>query len=189
MEIAIPLIALGGMYVISNQNNKSCNIPPPPINNKKKENFTNMGKPVNYLPNTDLIPQNYPVSNINQVLDSRFTWLFKTDEYKGDDLYNIFLKKVNEIGWELHDKSNIDAKWFIKNKEYFKFYGRDIETILSKTKIAHSKRVYCKPNYEKKKLILSDLDNGFEIYLKNNDIKTKKDSEKIKKEIYNSLYC
>ena len=33
MEIAIPLIALGGMYVISNQNNKSCDMP---INNNRR---------------------------------------------------------------------------------------------------------------------------------------------------------
>jgi SpoVK/Ycf46/Vps4 family AAA+-type ATPase len=127
--------------------------------------------------------------NINQGLDSRFTWRFKTDEYTGEDLYNIFVKKVNEIGWELHENSNITPSWFIKNKENFKFYGRDIEVVLSKTKIAHSKRVYCKPINEKKKLILSDLENGFEIYLKNNDVKSKKDAEKMKKEIYYSLYC
>jgi SpoVK/Ycf46/Vps4 family AAA+-type ATPase len=127
--------------------------------------------------------------NVNQGLESRFTWRFKTDEYTGEDLYNIFVKKVNEIGWELHENSNITPSWFIKNKENFKFYGRDIEVVLSKTKIAHSKRVYCKPINEKKKLILSDLENGFERYLKNNDVKSKKEAEKMKKEIYYSLYC
>ena len=80
MEIAIPLIALGGMYVISNQNNKSCDIPPinrnnritnnnNNTNNNNKENFTTMGKHVNYLPNTIIPPQNYPVSNIKEVVD------------------------------------------------------------------------------------------------------------------------
>ena len=126
---------------------------------------------------------------VNQGLESRFTWRFKTDEYNGQDLYDIFLKKINGIGWELHINSNITPNWFIKNIEYFKFYGRDIETLLSKTKIAHSRRVYCKPNNEKKKLLLTDLESGFEIYLKNNNIKSQKDAEKMKKEIYNSLYC
>jgi hypothetical protein len=40
MEVAIPLIALGGMYVISNQSSRKCN--PNTINrnvNKNKENF------------------------------------------------------------------------------------------------------------------------------------------------------
>ena len=54
MEVAIPLIALGGMYVISNQSSKPCN---QVINKKKnntqnntKENFDNMGQQRNYLP-------------------------------------------------------------------------------------------------------------------------------------------
>ena len=38
MELAVPLIALGGLYVASNQENK-------------KEGYENMGKPVNSLPN------------------------------------------------------------------------------------------------------------------------------------------
>jgi hypothetical protein len=36
--------------------------------------------------------------NYNQGLSSRFTWRFKTDEYTAEDLYNIFLKKVNDCG-------------------------------------------------------------------------------------------
>ena len=127
--------------------------------------------------------------NYNQGLDSRFTWRFKTDEYTGEDLYNIFLKKVNEIGWTLHEDSNITAEWFTKNKEYFRFYGRDIETVLAKTKISHSRRVFCRPIDEKKKITLKDLEKGFEVYLKNDDVKSRKDAENLKKQIYNSLYC
>jgi len=127
--------------------------------------------------------------NYNQGLDSRFTWRFKTDEYTGEDLHNIFLKKVNEIGWTVHEDSNITTDWFTKNKEYFRFYGRDIETVLAKTKISHSRRVFCRPIEEKKKITLKDLEKGFEIYLKNDDVKSRKDAENLKKQIYNSLYC
>jgi len=126
--------------------------------------------------------------NYNEGLDSRFTWRFKTDDYTGEDLYKIFIKKVNDIGWELHENSKIDIEWFKKNKEYFKFYGRDIETILAKTKIAHSKRVFCKPESEKRKIILKDLDKGFEIYLKNDDVKNRRNEIEMKKYLYNTLY-
>ena len=69
MELAIPLLALGGMYVISNQpsssnnNNNNKNKFQQKSNRKEKENFTNMGKPKqnSYLPNTNIPPQNYPV--------------------------------------------------------------------------------------------------------------------------------
>ena len=126
--------------------------------------------------------------NYNQGLDSRFTWRFKTDEYTHDDLYNIFLKKVKDIGWEIDDTSNISVDWFKKNKEYFRFYGRDIETLLSKTKICHSRRVFCRPESEKKKITLKDLDKGFEIYIKNNEIKSRKEEEEFKRNLYNTLY-
>merc|ERR1711966_496391 len=56
--------------------------------------------------------------------------------------------------------------WFEKNMEYFKFYGRDMETLLSKIKIAHSRRVFCKPD-KKKYITIEDLNNGFDKFLKN----------------------
>ena len=126
--------------------------------------------------------------NYNQGLDSRFTWRFKTDEYSPENLYDIFLKKVKEIGWEIDENSKITSEWFKKNKEYFKFYGRDIETILAKTKIAHSRRVFCKSETEKRKINLKDLDKGFEIYLKNNDAKNIKDKLEMEKYLYSTLY-
>ena len=127
--------------------------------------------------------------NYNQGLDSRFTWRFKTDEYTHEDLNNIFLKKVHDIGWKIDDKTIVTSNWFKKNKEFFKFYGRDIETLLSKIKIAHSRRVFCRPEIEKRILILKDLDKGFDIYIKNDDIKLKKEEEERKRYIYNTLYC
>ena len=126
--------------------------------------------------------------NYNQGLNSRFTWRFKTDEYSCEDLYNIFLKKVNDGGWHLAEETKIDVKWFEKNKSRFKFYGRDIETLFAKTKIAHSRRVFCLDPSVKKYLTLKDLDKGLEIYLKNEDSKSKdKDKEKYKS-LINSMY-
>jgi SpoVK/Ycf46/Vps4 family AAA+-type ATPase len=126
--------------------------------------------------------------SFNQGLDSRFTWRFKTDDYTAEDLYNIFLKKVKDIGWELEPDAKISVDWFRKNNDYFKFYGRDIETVLAKTKIAHSKRVFCRPDSEKKKITIKDLDKGFEVYLKNDDVKNRKDEKEFKKNLYNTLY-
>jgi SpoVK/Ycf46/Vps4 family AAA+-type ATPase len=127
--------------------------------------------------------------NYNQGLESRFTWRFKTDAYTGEDLYNIFIKKVNELGWSINAKSNINPDWFVKNSEMFTFYGRDIETFLAKTKIAHSKRVFCKCDSEKKTLTLEDMEKGLQSYLLNNETKNKKESDLFKKELQYSIYC
>ena len=127
--------------------------------------------------------------NYNQGLDSRFTWRFKIDDYEGKDLYNIFLKKVKDNGWSIHENSKITDHWFHKHKDYFQFFGRDIETLLAKTKIVHSKRVFCKSEDEKKKIILIDLEKGFELFIKNNDSKSKKEVDDLKKQLYSSIYC
>ena len=127
--------------------------------------------------------------NQNQGLDSRFVWRFKTDEYSGEDLYHIFVKKVIDIGWEFSDNPKNGIEWFTKNKEYFRFYGRDVESVLAKTKIAHSKRVFCMLEKDKKKITMDDLENGFKIYLTNDDVKSRKDDEYKKKMLYATLYC
>ena len=104
----------------------------------------------------------------NEGLSSRFTWRFNTDEYNSGELYQIFKKKVDNIGWTLDNE--ITAKWFDKNKKNFKFQGRDMETLLFKTKIVHSKRVFCRPLEEKTKIIVKDLEKGLELFLKNNEV-------------------
>jgi SpoVK/Ycf46/Vps4 family AAA+-type ATPase len=111
----------------------------------------------------------------NKGLDSRFTWRFKIDDYDGKDLFDMFLKKITDYEW----KADISLKeeWFIKNKPYFTFYGRDIEVLFSKTKIAHSRRVFCKSQEEKKVITIKDLDKGFELFMDNEEVKKRKDNE------------
>jgi hypothetical protein len=77
MELAIPLVALGGMYVISNQNKEGLT-----KKSNMKESFNNMGirtnlqeklpesKFSNYLPNTNVPPQNYPIMNNKELIDN-----------------------------------------------------------------------------------------------------------------------
>lgn len=113
----------------------------------------------------------------NQGLDSRFTWRFKTEDYKAEDLYRIFLKKVKDIKWTVDEEDKkLGVKWFEDNLIYFKFFGRDIEILLSKIKIAHSRRVFCKNVSEKTKITYKDLEKGLQMYLKNEEVKHRKDN-------------
>jgi hypothetical protein len=99
MELAIPLIALGGMYVISNKDNNNS------IKKeltKPKETFNNMGIRTNlqekniesrfnnYLPNTHIPPDNYPVLNNKQLVDNVKEYPnpnVATSEYLNQNLY------------------------------------------------------------------------------------------------------
>ena len=113
--------------------------------------------------------------NYNSGLDSRFTWRFHIDDYNAEELKQIFEKKVNDANWKL--KNDIKISWFEKNKGYFKFFGRDMETLFAKTKIAHARRVFCKKKEEKTILIKKDLQNGLKMFLENDEVKKRKDSE------------
>ena len=120
----------------------------------------------------------------NQGLDSRFTWRFNTDDYKFNELFLIFEKKVKDIGWKLDKKVN--DSWFEDKMDYFKFYGRDIETLLAKVKIAHGRRVFCLPKEKKMIISLKDINKGYDMFLDNNEVKSRKDSTT--KDILNHMY-
>ena len=114
-------------------------------------------------------------------MDSRFTWRFTTDDYTPEELRLIFIKKVNDIGWSV--KKTIKTCWFEKNKEYFKYYGRDMETLLAKVKIAHSRRVFCLSDEKKRKITLKDLNKGFDLFLQNDEVKNRTNNN-----LFSSMY-
>lgn len=104
MELAIPLIALGGMYVISNQNkdnkidNKEIHLN---AKNQRKQGFTNMGKTKNYLPNTNVPPQNYPVMNNSELMDNIQQYPnpnAATDKYFNQNLYEQRERANKSVG-------------------------------------------------------------------------------------------
>jgi SpoVK/Ycf46/Vps4 family AAA+-type ATPase len=109
----------------------------------------------------------------NQGLDSRFTWRFKTEKYTPLQMMNIFKKKVIDAGWKIEKNTKISEDWFDKHKQFFTFYGRDMETLFSKVKIAHSRRVFCKPIEQKMIITFTDLENGMKIFINNDEVKNR----------------
>ena len=103
--------------------------------------------------------------SLNAGLESRFAWRFQIDNYSHTELWEIFKKKVSDCKWEL---AKLDGElWFKKNYTNFSAFGRDVETLLFKTKIAHSKRVYGKTDCEKRKIEMADLDAGLKMFVDN----------------------
>jgi SpoVK/Ycf46/Vps4 family AAA+-type ATPase len=126
----------------------------------------------------------------NKGLESRFVWHFKTDEYTATDLYNIFLKMINDNIWtyEFNTTKEKDIEWFERNKAYFKFMGRDMENLLTKTKICHSKRVFGMAPDMKRKLTLEDLEAGFKLFSNNESVKSRMDERRRSQEVMYSMY-
>lgn len=126
MEIAIPLLALGGMYVVSNQTNENCN--KKEIRKINQEKFTNMGirsnlgvKTDNYLPNTNIPPQNFPVTNINQLVDTVQEYPnpnTATDKYFNQNLYKEKVRNNIPVTQSIQDIYSISGNYL--NSDQFK---------------------------------------------------------------------
>ena len=120
----------------------------------------------------------------------------KKDPYSLVGAENDRSKETNsEYVWALEDinlevkEGEVKDKWFEDNMSSFKYYGRDMETLFSKVKIAHSRRVFCKPKEEKTKIILKDLEKGLKVYLDNGgDDEEEKEKKKFENELRGRMY-
>jgi hypothetical protein len=55
----------------------------------------------------------------------------------------------------------------------FKYFGRDVELLLSYVKICHSRRVFGKDDSCKKKITMDDINAGYKVFLENKNSKPK----------------
>jgi tetratricopeptide (TPR) repeat protein len=111
----------------------------------------------------------------NKGLQSRFIWRMKMEPFTMKEMMNIFKKKVFEQEWSFYNENEIAEKWFQDKKNNFQGNGRDMEMLLIYTKIAHGKRIYGKSTELRKKISLDDLNRGYDIFIKNKEIKKEKD--------------
>jgi len=125
---------------------------------------------------------------LNPGLESRFVWRFKIDNYTYRDLWQIFVHKVKNAGWSCNDELlNTGESWFKSKFEYFTGLGRDVDSLLFKTKISHSRGFFGKTIEDSMKfqISISDLNSGFSLFMKN---KTNNDDKKERRRIAESLY-
>jgi len=136
MEIAIPLVALGGMYVISNSSNNSSksNSKPNSKPQQQQEGYTNMGARRNYLPNTNVQPQNYPVRNLNELVDTVQVYLnpnIATDKYLNQSLYESQENSGKQVGNDIQEVYSLTGNYLssseFKHNNMVPFYGGKIK--------------------------------------------------------------
>jgi hypothetical protein len=119
----------------------------------------------------------------NPGLKRRFPFKYTIDGYSAVELKDIYLKKLNDIGWKLDEsvRDKIIIDFFEKNKDEFKNYGGDIENFILNSKFIHSKRVFNEHPSKRKILNKDDFDNSFERFKEN---KKNKDMDIIPYGIY-----
>jgi len=111
----------------------------------------------------------------NSGLERRFPVRFTIEEYKPEELFLIFNKKVNDLGWIIDQSVKVD--FFIENIESFKYFGGDIEVLFSRCKRAHSRRVFTSKESEKKIINCVDLQRGFQSFKAHRQEKQKDKSD------------
>ena len=111
MEFAIPLVALGGLYITSNSNNQS-------KSKVTREAFENMGKDTNYLPNTDVPADNYPVTKQDDLGHHQIR-AFPSNKSSVDQYYNTLVYE---------DQANKGVRVGNKIQEVFSMTGDVIDT-------------------------------------------------------------
>lgn len=111
----------------------------------------------------------------NEGLSSRFTWRYKIENYDAVELRKIFEKIMKDHHWTFDSKETDATKdeWFKSRVHYFKYFGRDIEVFFTKTKIAHSRRVFYLSESARRKFTMQDLDAGFELFTAADDVKSR----------------
>ena len=119
MELAIPLLALGGMYVISNQPSQNSNAQLKKNSNVTQEKFTNMGKVRNYLPNTNIPTQNFPVTNLVQLSDTVQEYVNPnqaTDKYFDQNVYEERVDNGLKVGQNPQEIFSLTGNYLDSNQ-------------------------------------------------------------------------
>ncbi|NBO24924.1 MAG: AAA family ATPase [Chlamydiae bacterium] len=112
----------------------------------------------------------------NRGLESRFIWRFKMDEYTAAEMMQIFKKKLMEQEWTIESDDILTVNWFDSKKEQFKSFGRDMEVLLSYTKIVHGRRIYGQSKELRKIINLEDMNKAYDMFLKNKNAAVKEKS-------------
>jgi len=120
-EIAIPLLALGSLYVFSNKDKK--------VGPKKQENFINMGRQPQELPNTHVPNKNFPVESqpIDKTSDNYTRQYLNpnqtTDKFFNDNvgLRNLSDKTVNKEFKSI--SGNLETPATFRHNNMVPFFG------------------------------------------------------------------
>lgn len=99
---------------------------------------------------------------LNPGLESRFSWRFTIDDYTSSEVWQIFKKKVADSGWTHSISESTGEDWFRRRYKDLPGFGRDIDALFFKVKIAHSRRMYGAADIALVKMVsVVDLDAGF----------------------------
>ncbi len=110
----------------------------------------------------------------NPGLNRRFPFRYEIKEYTVPDLFAIFHRRISLTGWTI---DHIPLDLFKKHEKYLTEQGGDMEIIAQTTKLAYSRRTFGKHQTPPKHLMLADVEEGFKMFLNNDEVKSRSKRE------------
>ena len=98
----------------------------------------------------------------NKGLERRFNYTYELEPYSAQELREILILKVTDQHLVVDNDNIASAAWFETNKKMFKYYGGDVESLVTKAKIAHFVRVFCLPEAFKGRLNQDDFEHALQ---------------------------
>lgn len=124
---------------------------------------------------------------VNDGLERRFSIHFSMEPYTSEELVKIFTKKVKDNHWNINLNA-IDDKFIEENKNYFKYYGGDMELLFMKCKVAHSKNLISGKNENKLVLNKNDIIDGLKLFIENSNVRERNNNTDIDHTKLHSIY-
>lgn len=108
----------------------------------------------------------------NPGLKRRFSSYYKIDKYSFKELSNIFRGKINKSKYNLKIKDETLNRFFKDNYDDFKYFGGDVEKIISEIKYTQSFRTF-NENIDSDDIIYKDLEDAYSSFKSNRKEKKK----------------
>lgn len=96
----------------------------------------------------------------NEGLARRFPYRYHVDDYKPQELREIFMRQLDKSGWRLDSPDALEASLFERHASSFRFNGGDTENLLGKCRLAHARRVFVTPDVPRRMLSAEDVQAG-----------------------------
>jgi len=103
----------------------------------------------------------------NSGLERRFPYRFSIEGYTGEQLCQIYKSILGKNDWAFNDEEiEKIEKFFVENKDKFKFNGGDLENLVHFSKLAYAKnRIFNSQN--DKKINLKDIEVALQMFISN----------------------
>jgi AAA+ superfamily predicted ATPase len=107
--------------------------------------------------------------SVNPGLERRFRWKITIDPYTGEELYEMFCKKIKSEMWTMAENM-LEKDFFSINIKSFPFFGGDIDNLFTFCKTSHSRRIFGNKDCVKKELSNFDVKEGFKSFYEHKQI-------------------